>query len=75
MLREHPELRGVNRLKVWDSLRGMRLALWDEDGRQLVSFAEARRSARRSRKRHARAPIGGTGGGSFAAHTASTASP
>jgi omega-6 fatty acid desaturase (delta-12 desaturase) len=42
VLRDHPELRGVNRLTAWDSLRGMRLALWDEDARRLVSFREAR---------------------------------
>ena len=38
VLRDHPELRRVNRLTAWDSLRGMRLALWDEDARRLVSF-------------------------------------
>ena len=42
VLRDHPELRGVNRLTAWDSLRGMHLALWDEDARRLVSFREAR---------------------------------
>ena len=42
VLRDHPELRGVNRLTLWDSLRGMRLALWDEDASRLVSFREAR---------------------------------
>jgi acyl-lipid omega-6 desaturase (Delta-12 desaturase) len=43
VLRDHPELRGINRLTVIDSLRGMRLALWDETTRRLVSFREARR--------------------------------
>jgi acyl-lipid omega-6 desaturase (Delta-12 desaturase) len=43
VLRDHPELRGLNRLTAWGSLRGMRLALWDEDGRRLVGFREARR--------------------------------
>ena len=42
VLRDHPELRGVNRLSAWDSLRGMHLALWDEDAKRLVSFREAR---------------------------------
>jgi acyl-lipid omega-6 desaturase (Delta-12 desaturase) len=42
VLRDHPGLRGVNRLTAWDSLRGMHLALWDEDARRLVSFREAR---------------------------------
>ena len=31
VLRDHPELRGANRLTAWDSLRGMHLALWDEE--------------------------------------------
>ena len=47
VLRDHPELRGVNRLTVWDSLRGMHLALWDEDAKRLVSFREARPAAPR----------------------------
>ncbi len=42
VLRDHPALRGVNRLTAWGSLRGMRLALWDEDAKRLVSFREAR---------------------------------
>ena len=45
VLRDHPELRGVNRLTAWDSLRGMRLALWDEDAERLVSFREAHSSS------------------------------
>ena len=55
VLRDHPELRGVNRLTVWGSLRGMRLALWDESTRCLVSFREARRlvSSLRGRSGHA----------------------
>jgi omega-6 fatty acid desaturase (delta-12 desaturase) len=50
VLRDHPALRGVNRLTAWGSLRGMRLALWDEDSRRLVSFAEARRLASSGRE-------------------------
>jgi acyl-lipid omega-6 desaturase (Delta-12 desaturase) len=42
VLRDHPELRGVNRLTAWGSLRGMWLALWDEDAGRLVGFREAR---------------------------------
>jgi omega-6 fatty acid desaturase (delta-12 desaturase) len=73
VLRDHPELRGVNRLTAWDSLRGMRLALWDEDGQRLVSFREARRRAAAASgpyERHPWAPSGGAAGGSFAARTA-----
>jgi omega-6 fatty acid desaturase (delta-12 desaturase) len=42
-LRAHPELRDISRLTLWDSFRCLRLALWDEDDRRLVSFREARR--------------------------------
>lgn len=37
-----PELRHVNRLTWRDSLRAVRLVLWDERARRLVSFREAR---------------------------------
>ena len=43
VLRDHPELRDVSRLTLAQSFRCFRLALWDEDTRRLVSFAEARR--------------------------------
>lgn len=33
-----PELQNVKRLTFWASLKTMRLALWDEESRQLVSF-------------------------------------
>ena len=42
VLRDHPELGGVGRLTLWRSLACVRLALWDEDERRLVSFREAR---------------------------------
>lgn len=41
-LADHPQLRQVGRLTLWQSLRCARLSLWDEDKRRLVSFAEAR---------------------------------
>ena len=44
----HPELREQNRLAFADAVRCIRLGLWDEDSRRLISFAEARR-ARRSK--------------------------
>jgi omega-6 fatty acid desaturase (delta-12 desaturase) len=43
-LRDHPELRGVGRLTMLQSLRCVRLVLWDEDERRLVSFRDLRRS-------------------------------
>ena len=42
VLRDHPELRGTNRLTLGRSLRCFRLALWDENAKRLVSFREAR---------------------------------
>ena len=43
-LRDHPELREVSRLTLLDSFRCVRLVLWDEAQRRLVSFREARAS-------------------------------
>lgn len=45
VLRDHPELRELGRLTLTDSLRCVRLALWDETQRRLVSFREARKGA------------------------------
>ena len=42
VLRDHPELREVGRLTLRDSLRCVRLVLWDEDNRVLVSFRDIR---------------------------------
>jgi acyl-lipid omega-6 desaturase (Delta-12 desaturase) len=44
-LRAHPELHAVSRLTLKESFRCLRLALWDEDQRRLVSFVDARSSA------------------------------
>jgi len=41
VLRDHPELRNVGRLTLLQSFRCVRLALWDETQRRLVSFREA----------------------------------
>jgi omega-6 fatty acid desaturase (delta-12 desaturase) len=40
---DHPELAQIGRLTFWESIRCVKLALWDEDNRELVSFADARR--------------------------------
>jgi omega-6 fatty acid desaturase (delta-12 desaturase) len=42
VLRTYPELREVGRLTLWRSLVCVRLTLWDEETRRLVSFREAR---------------------------------
>jgi acyl-lipid omega-6 desaturase (Delta-12 desaturase) len=42
VLRDHPELRGIARLTLWQSFRCVRLVLWDEGERRLVSFRASR---------------------------------
>jgi omega-6 fatty acid desaturase (delta-12 desaturase) len=42
VLRDHPDLGRIGRLTLLDSLRCVRLALWDEGTQRLVSFREAR---------------------------------
>jgi omega-6 fatty acid desaturase (delta-12 desaturase) len=44
VLRDHPELKGVGRLTLWQSFGCVRLTLWDETRRRLISFAELRRT-------------------------------
>ncbi|EPX81570.1 Beta-carotene ketolase [Litoreibacter arenae DSM 19593] len=41
VLRDHPELAGTNRVTFRDSLKCMKLKLWDEDTRRMVDFAAA----------------------------------
>jgi omega-6 fatty acid desaturase (delta-12 desaturase) len=40
---ENPIFHQVPTLSLWDGLRAVRLKLWDEDRRRLVTFAEARK--------------------------------
>jgi len=40
-LSDHPELEATSRLTLMESIRGVRLALWDEEQRRLISFREA----------------------------------
>ncbi len=40
VLRDHPDLRAVSRVTLWQSLQCMRLALWDEASTRLISFRE-----------------------------------
>jgi omega-6 fatty acid desaturase (delta-12 desaturase) len=46
VLRDHPELRDVGRVTLLESFRCVRLVLWDETQRRLLSFREARASGR-----------------------------
>lgn len=43
VLDDHPELKQIGRLTLWDSLRCVRLSLWDEQTKKLISFAENKR--------------------------------
>jgi len=47
VLRDHPELREVGRLALWESIRCIRLTLWDEAQRRLVSFRDIDQHNRR----------------------------
>jgi omega-6 fatty acid desaturase (delta-12 desaturase) len=42
VLEDHPELRKIGRVTVLDSLRSVRLVLWDEHERRLISFRDLR---------------------------------
>jgi len=44
VLREHPELGEISRLTLWESFACVKLQLWDESKRKLVTYAEARRA-------------------------------
>jgi omega-6 fatty acid desaturase (delta-12 desaturase) len=46
VLRDHPELREIGRLTLFQSFRCVRLVLWDEVEQRLVSFREAGASNR-----------------------------
>lgn len=44
VLRDYPELKTMGRLTLLQSVRCVRLALWDESRRQMISFRQLRRS-------------------------------
>jgi acyl-lipid omega-6 desaturase (Delta-12 desaturase) len=44
VLRDHPNLDGIGRLTLLESIRCVRLVLWDEGRQRLVSFREMRRN-------------------------------
>jgi omega-6 fatty acid desaturase (delta-12 desaturase) len=43
VLSDHPELRSVGRITLWESLRSVSLTLWDSDHKRMVSFKAAAR--------------------------------
>jgi omega-6 fatty acid desaturase (delta-12 desaturase) len=45
VLRDYPELRQIGRIGIRDSLRSVRLVLWDETQHRLISFRQARQFA------------------------------
>jgi omega-6 fatty acid desaturase (delta-12 desaturase) len=45
VLQDHPELNAIGRVTLLESLKGVRLVLWDEHAGRLVSFHEARAAA------------------------------
>jgi omega-6 fatty acid desaturase (delta-12 desaturase) len=42
ILRDHPELKDVGRITLLQSLACVRLALWDESRRRMISFRQLR---------------------------------
>lgn len=42
VLKDNPALADIRRLTFWESLKCVKLQLWDEDKRKLVTFADAR---------------------------------
>jgi len=44
VLKDHPELKQIGRLTFWQSLKCVRLTLWDEKAKRLVSFRDLGRS-------------------------------
>jgi omega-6 fatty acid desaturase (delta-12 desaturase) len=46
VLNDRPEIRNIGRLTLIESLKSVRLALWDEEKRCLISFREARQVIR-----------------------------
>ncbi len=49
VLRDYPQLRAIGRLTFVDSIRSVRLTLWDEARQKLVSFREAAMADRSAR--------------------------
>ena len=58
VLDDHPELREFSPLTLWQSLKCMRLTLWDEAQRRLIAFSRLREV----RRERAAAPATGSAG-------------
>ena len=57
-LRDHPELRSVSRLTILQSLSCVRLVLWDEGRRRLISFREVAHCSVRDGEGSSSKPVG-----------------
>ncbi len=42
-MKENPELGAIGRVTLWDSIKSVRLVLWDESAKKLISFRDMRR--------------------------------
>lgn len=62
ILKDHPELREVGRITFLQSLSCVKLVLWDEQAKRLVSFKEARAAIRFAADPISPAPIAASGG-------------
>ena len=49
VLQDYAELRILGRITVWESIRGLRLVLWDEKSQRLISFKTLRTYDRNDR--------------------------
>jgi omega-6 fatty acid desaturase (delta-12 desaturase) len=56
----HPELRLVTKLTLWQSVKTLRLTLWDEDDRRLVGFRDLRTIRQRLMQQMGGAPVQAT---------------
>ena len=48
VLRDHPELAGIGRITLWQSIQCVKLVLWDEKSQRLLSFRDAAKATRPS---------------------------
>lgn len=46
VVKDHPELKKIGRLTLWESIKSVKLTLWDEDRRELISFRELQQRTR-----------------------------
>ena len=45
VLRDYPQLANIGRITIWQSVKCVKLVLWDENAGRLISFREAARAA------------------------------